>query len=60
MQIRKKIVLIGAGSAVFTQGLVADFILSKDLGLWEIALVDIDKKVLDSITLLTQIGRAHV
>lgn len=54
MQIRKKIVLIGAGSAVFTQGLVADFILSKDLGLWEIALVDIDKKVLDSITLLTR------
>jgi len=28
----KKIVLVGAGSAVFTRGLVADLILSPDLG----------------------------
>jgi alpha-galactosidase len=54
MQKRRKIVLIGAGSAVFTQGLVADFILAQDLGNWEIALVDIDKKTLDSITMLTR------
>ena len=37
----KKIVLIGAGSAMFTQGLVADMILSPDLGPWELGLVDI-------------------
>ncbi|WP_223588244.1 family 4 glycosyl hydrolase [Neobacillus bataviensis] len=51
---RKKIVLIGAGSAVFTQGLLADFIQAKDFGSWEVGLVDIDKKALDSITLLAQ------
>lgn len=51
---RNKIVLIGAGSAVFTQGLIADFILSSDMGKWEIGLVDIDKKALNSITLLAK------
>ncbi|MBS4204632.1 hypothetical protein [Lederbergia citrea] len=50
---RKKIVLIGAGSAVFTQGLVADFIMAKGFGLWEIALVDINEQALHSITTLT-------
>lgn len=54
MSRRKKIVLIGAGSSVFTQGLVADFILAEDFGQWEISLVDIDKKSLDSITMLTK------
>lgn len=48
----RKIVLIGAGSAVFTQGLIADFILTKDLGEWEIALVDINLTALKSITAL--------
>ena len=38
----RKIVLIGAGSAVFTQGLLADLILTEDLGPWELGLVDID------------------
>ena len=38
---RKKIVLIGAGSAVFAKGLIADFIQS-DFGTWEIALCDIN------------------
>ena len=52
--LRRKIVLIGAGSAVFTQGLVADFILAKDIGQWEIALVDTDQKALESITKLTR------
>jgi alpha-galactosidase len=50
-----KIVLIGAGSSVFTQGLVADFITSgKDFYPLEIGLVDIDEKALDSITKLTK------
>jgi len=44
----KKIVLIGAGSAMFTQGLVADLILSPDLGPWELGLVDIDPSVLET------------
>ncbi|NLD72006.1 MAG: alpha-glucosidase/alpha-galactosidase, partial [Chloroflexi bacterium] len=42
----KRIVLIGAGSAVFTRGLVADLILSPELGPWEIRLVDIDPEAL--------------
>ena len=44
----KKIVLIGAGSAVFTRGLVADLILSPDLGPWELGLVDIDPEALET------------
>lgn len=47
---RIKVVLIGAGSAVFTQGLVADFILSHELGPLALALVDIDSVTLDAIT----------
>ncbi len=53
MDKRKKIVLIGAGSAVFTKGLIADFIQS-DFGLWEIALCDINPVILDSITKLAK------
>lgn len=49
----KKIVLIGAGSSVFTQGLVADFILAKEFDGLEIALVDINEEALTSITTLT-------
>jgi len=45
---RKKIVLIGAGSAMFTRGLVADLILSTDLGPWELGLVDIDPQALET------------
>jgi len=41
-----KIVLIGAGSAMFTQGLVADMLHSPDLGLWRLGLVDIDPEAL--------------
>ncbi len=44
----KKIVLIGAGSAVFTRGLVADLILLDDLGPWELGLVDIDPAALET------------
>lgn len=51
MSDRKKIVLIGAGSAVFTKGLIADFIQS-GYGKWEIALCDINEQILNSITQL--------
>lgn len=50
---RKKIVLIGAGSAVFTKGLIADFIQS-DFGTWEIALCDINATILDSVAKLAR------
>jgi alpha-galactosidase len=41
-----KIVLIGAGSAMFTRGLIADLIQAPDLGPWEVGLVDIDPAAL--------------
>jgi alpha-galactosidase len=41
----QKIVLIGAGSAMFTQGLVADLILSGQP--WRLGLVDIDPEALE-------------
>ena len=37
---RRTLVLIGAGSAVFTRGLLADLISADDLGEWDIRLVD--------------------
>src|SRR5262249_1055706 len=45
---RRKIVLIGAGSASFTQGLVADLILAPDLGPWHLGLVDINPQALET------------
>lgn len=45
---RRKIVLIGAGSASFTKGLVADLILSPDLGPWQLGLVDISPAALET------------
>ena len=45
---RQKIVLIGAGSASFTRGLVADLILSTGLGPWELGLVDVDPVALET------------
>ncbi len=50
---RKKIVLIGAGSAVFTKGLIADFIQS-DFGKWEIALCDINPDILTPVAKLAK------
>ena len=44
----RKIVLVGAGSAMFTQGLVADLILTPELGPWELGLVDIDPEALET------------
>lgn len=51
---RHKLVLIGAGSTVFTQRLVADLILSDDPSRWELALVDIDPEVLELVGLLVE------
>jgi alpha-galactosidase len=42
----KRIVLIGAGSASFTRGLLADIIASRELAIGEIRLVDIDPDAL--------------
>ena len=50
---RKKLVLIGAGSAVFTKGLIADFIGS-DFGTWEIGLCDINPEILEAVTRLAK------
>ena len=47
---RLKLVLIGAGSTVFTQRLVADIILAGEAYSWELALVDIDPVTLDAVT----------
>ncbi len=43
---RRKIVIIGAGSAMFTQGLVADLIHSQRP--WRLGLVDIDPQALET------------
>ena len=51
---RLKLVLIGAGSTVFTQRLVADVILSGEADRWEIALVDIDPVTLDAVDRLVR------
>ncbi|MFC1959810.1 hypothetical protein ACFLYO_03780 [Chloroflexota bacterium] len=45
---RKKMVIIGAGSAMFTQGLVADLIQSPDQQSWTLGLVDIDPVALET------------
>ncbi len=44
----RKMVIIGAGSAMFTQGLVADLILAGQS--WNLALVDIDPVALEAAT----------
>lgn len=44
---RKKLVLIGAGSAVFTRALVADLVRNAASQPWHLALVDIDAAALD-------------
>nr|HMN27182.1 hypothetical protein [Caldilineaceae bacterium] len=45
---RRKIVLIGAGSASFTRGLVADLIFAPDLGPWQLGLVDPNPQALET------------
>ena len=49
-----KLVLIGAGSAMFTRGLVADMILATDMGPWELGLVDIDPEALEVAAKLSE------
>ena len=51
---RRKLVLIGAGSTVFTQRLVADVILTGQADKWELALVDIDPVTLDAVDRLVR------
>ena len=51
---RLKLVLIGAGSTVFTQRLVADIILAGEAHLWDLALVDIDPVTLDAVEKLVR------
>ena len=51
---RFKLVLIGAGSTVFTQRLVSDLILSGEADRWELALVDIDPVTLDAVDRLVR------
>lgn len=51
---RFKLVLIGAGSTVFTQRLVSDLILSGETDRWELALVDIDPVTLDAVDRLVR------
>lgn len=50
----KKLVLLGAGSVVFTRGLVADLIQSPDLGPWTLGLVDTDPNALETAQGLAQ------
>ncbi len=54
MKDRFKLVLIGAGSTVFTQRLVADLILTGQSDRWELALVDIDPRTLDAVDRLVR------
>ena len=51
---RLKLVLIGAGSTVFTQRLVADLILSGETHRWDLALVDIDPVTLTAVDALVR------
>ena len=58
---RKKIVFIGAGSAMFTKGLLLDIIERTEhkREKWHIALVDRDRQALDIITIICRKIIAH-
>ena len=49
-----KLVIVGAGSAVFTQGLVMDLIATQRGESWELGLVDTNPEALDVATRLVQ------
>jgi alpha-galactosidase len=49
-----RLVIVGAGSAVFTQGLIMDLIATQDGEPWELGLVDTNAQALETITLLAQ------
>ena len=60
MTARRILVLIGAGSAVFTRGLLADLISARDLGDWQIRLVDVNEVSLaKTVTLAQMMIDAH-
>lgn len=50
----KKMVILGAGSAVFTQGLVMDLIKNPGPNKWELALVDIEETTLRAMEKLVK------
>lgn len=54
MTTRHTLVLVGAGSAVFTRGLLADLISARDLGDWEVRLVDVNEEALAKTTVLAR------
>ena len=56
---RNKIVLIGAGSAVFTKGLVLDILERKEQQ-WHVALVDTDEHALNTIRRVCEKMIAHM
>ena len=45
---KEKLIMIGAGSAMFTQGIIVDWIKRKPAEEWEIALVDINPVILEA------------
>ena len=51
---KRKLTIIGAGSAMFTQGFVLDLLEHTGDYKWHIALVDIDEPVLNSVAKLAQ------
>jgi alpha-galactosidase len=48
-RVMRKLTIIGAGSAMFTQGLVADAIRNPGGHAWEIALVDVEPGILEAM-----------
>jgi alpha-galactosidase len=50
----RKLTIVGAGSAMFTRGLVADAIRSNGGRAWQIALVDIEPVILEGMRSLAQ------
>jgi alpha-galactosidase len=51
---KQKMILIGAGSAMFTQGIIIDWIHRRPEGEWEIALVDINPVILEAMEKLVR------
>ena len=45
---KEKLIMIGAGSAMFTQGIIVDWIKRRPAEEWEIALVDINPVILEA------------
>lgn len=51
---RQKLVIVGAGSAMFTQGIVRDWLQWKPAGSWELALVDNTPEILEATARLVR------